>query len=131
MHLNLSIERQYMQYMNRLQAKMRMVPEFVDEDLSSSLKKPSDATFENARRVIHLLCVLYGKSAPVASKFAVTIDGKFQIIFSDDANKGLVTIDESGMRLLNSYDGTNKYVSLSYPDDKLVSQFKTYMKHYV
>lgn len=131
MKLSLSIERQYMQYMNRLQTQMKTIPEFIDDDLSTSLKKPSDVTFDNARRIIHLLCVLYGKGSHVASKFCVTVDGKFQIILSDDANKGLITIDESGMRLVNSYEKINKYVSLSYPDDKLVIQFKAYMKHYI
>lgn len=131
MQLSPSVERQYMQYMNRLQSTMKTIPDYVDEKFSTSLKRPSELTFENARRVIHLLCVLYGKGSHVASKFAVTSDGKFQIILSNDANKGTVTIDESSVRLYNGYEKTRKFISLKYPDDKIASQFKSYMKNYM
>jgi hypothetical protein len=117
--------------MNRLQAEMKTIPEFVDEELSTSLKKPSDVTFENSRRIIRVLCELYGENSHVASKFCVTLDGKFQIVLSENGNKGLATIDEVGLRLHNGYARTNKYVSLSYSDDQIVAQFKKYMKHYI
>ena len=131
MQLLRSIERQYMQYMNRLQAEMKTIPEFVDGELSTSLKKPSNATFENSRRIIRLLCALYGKHSHVASKFCVTVDGEFQIILSDTGPSGRITIGESGMKMFNWYNKKHKYVSLSYTDDQIVEQYKKYMKDYL
>ena len=131
MKLARSVERQYMQYMNKLQSAMKPIPDYVDEELGSSLKKPSDTTFENSRRVIRLLCELYGEHPNVGAKFCVTIDGKFQIILSNGANNGLVTVDDHGIRLHNSYERTHKYISVSYADDQIIGQFRKYMKRYI
>lgn len=128
-----SLERTYLQYINRLQLLMKpAILPGMELRGSTSLPRPTDKTFDNARRVIHILSDLYGERGHVSSKFCVTVDGEFQIIMTNSPlTRGTVTINDSGIRLYNAYDKTQKYVSLDYADDKLAAQYKRYMKKYL
>lgn len=125
-----SYEREYLQYLNKLQVTMSSNSDVTEEELGSSLRKPQDTIFENSRRVIRILCEIYGNH-PSATKFSVTGDGKFQIIMNVNSTKGTITVDYFGIRLMNGYDKKEKYVNFGYTDEKIKDKFKKYMKHYV